>query len=124
MRTFLMAQISSFGASIVDLVVTFLLVEQKGLSYAVAICIGAIVGAFTNFLINRYLIFRARNRSISKQTYRYIIVWGGSLFLNIVGVYLFTILFNVSYVVTKIIVSIIVGLTFNYVLQKKYVFTA
>lgn len=124
MRTFLIAQISSFGASIVDLVVTILLVEQKGFSYTVAICIGAIAGALTNFVMNRYLTFRARNRSISKQTYRYLIVWAGSLFLNIMGAYLLTSLFDVSYVIAKILVSIIVGLTFNYVLQKKYVFTA
>jgi putative flippase GtrA len=124
MKTFFKAQFSSLAATFVDFVTTLFLVEILCLSYVPALVCGGIAGAMTNFMINRYWSFRAADRPLKKQGYRYSIVWIGSLVLNVTGTFLLTEAFSMRYIVAKLIVAVVVGLTFNYILQKKYVFAA
>lgn len=123
MKTFLKAQLSSLIATAVDFTVSILLVEIFGLDYlAVSVAAGAVFGAITNFIINRYWTFEAKEKRVAKQSLRYLLVWAGSLLLNVSGTYSLNHFFNLQYVLAKISVAVIVGLTFNYILQKKYVF--
>lgn len=122
MKTFFKAQLSSLIATTVDFIVMILFVEFIHLHYSLAVVIGAIGGALTNFLINRNWSFEVRNKAIAKQSIKYLFVWLGSVLLNVLGVYALVGFFKMSYLLSKVTVSICVGLFFNYGLQRKYVF--
>ena len=124
MLLFFRAQASSLIATLVDFFTTLILVELFMQHYLMASVLGAIAGAVTNFMINRQWAFNATEESVRKQSMRYVLVWTGSLMLNTSGLYLLTYFLNIKYIIYKIIVSLIVGIGFNYVLQKKYVFPA
>lgn len=122
MRTFLKAQASSLISSAVDFLVTVTLKEIFGIYYLTASVIGVISGGVTNFLLGRNIVFSSKEKSVETQAFRYIVVWLGNLALNTLGVYLFTSVLNIEYRISKILVAIIVGLSYNYVLQKFFVF--
>ena len=123
MLLFFKAQASSLIATMVDFFTTIVLVEVFKQHYLVGGVTGAIAGAITNFMINRQWAFNAKEESAQKQSLRYALVWLGSLLLNTSGLYLLTHFLTIKYIISKIIISLIVGIGFNYVLQKKYVFS-
>jgi putative flippase GtrA len=122
MKVFFKAQLSSLLATAADFLLTGCFAELVHLHYTVAVMLGALGGAFTNFAINRYWSFNAQAMPVRQQTYRYGLVWLGSVLLNVSGVYLLTRFFGMHYMISKMIVAVIVGLSFNYLLQKEYVF--
>ena len=122
MLVFLKAQASSLIATLVDFIFTIILVEIFNQHYIVASVAGAIAGAVTNFIVNRQWVFRSKEEAVQKQSVRYILVWLGSLTLNTSGIYILTHFITIKYFISKIIISLIVGIGFNYVLQKNYVF--
>lgn len=124
MKSFFKAQLSSLLATAADVMVMVLAVEAAGLHYTLAVLIGALSGAGTNFMINRYWSFGAAKASVKQQGLRYALVWAGSVALNVGGVYLLTGLLSLPYLFSRIIVAVSVGLGFNYVLQKQFVFAA
>jgi putative flippase GtrA len=122
MITFLKAQMSSIIGSAADFLLTILLVEF-GLAGPVAASVaGSVCGGILNFSINRELVFADGEKGTYTQLFRYALVWTGSLTLNALGLYIATRMTNVNYVVAKTIISIAVGISFNYFLQKKFVF--
>jgi len=123
MLLFIRAQASSLIATLVDFLATILLVELFKVHYVPAGIAGAMAGALTNFSINRQWAFRLKKESVQKQSMRYAVVWAGSLLLNTLGLYTLTHFFKIKYIVSKIITALIVGMGFNYVLQKNYVFS-
>lgn len=122
MLLFLKAQASSLIATMVDFLTTIIMVEVFKQHYVTAGIVGAVAGAITNFSVNRQWTFDSKKESVQTQTLRYALIWTGSLILNISGLYILTHFFNVEYIVSKVLVSIVVGVSFNYILQKKYVF--
>lgn len=122
MITFLKANISSSIASFFDYLITIFLVSVFRVDVVLASTTGTICGGITNFLIGRNWVFESKNRKVHQQALRYGIVWIGNLILNTGGVYIFTHLFKVHYVVSKALVSLVVGFCYNYTMQKKYVF--
>lgn len=124
MKIFLRTQLSSLLATSVDLAFTVALIEIVNFKYLIATTIGAIAGAVTNFLINKYWSFKMNdNKGLKKEGVKYLLVWFGSIFLNVLGSNAIMKLLNLPYLVSKISVSLIVGIGFNYTLQKKYVFS-
>jgi putative flippase GtrA len=115
-------QVTSFTASLVDFLMTVLLVELTGLWYLIANIIGVVSGGVTNFFLNKSWTFRSKNVLVHKQAFRYLHVWTGSLLLNTSGMYVLTSMLNIDYIISKIFVSFAVGLGFNFPMQKKYVF--
>lgn len=122
MFTFLKAQASSALSTAVDFTVTVLLKELLGTYYLAASITGTICGGITNFLLGRNWVFASREQEITLQMLRYFLVWGGSLILNAVIVFIGTDFLEIKYWVSKIIASLIVGIGYNYVLQKVFVF--
>jgi putative flippase GtrA len=122
MKPFLKAQLSSLLATAVDFLLMVACVEFVRMHYIAGVVVGAFGGAFTNFVINRHWSFAVANASLRVQALKYALVWTGSLLLNVFGVYLLTGLGGFSYILSKIIVAVSVGLGFNYLLQKQYVF--
>nr|WP_068887364.1 GtrA family protein [Pedobacter panaciterrae] len=122
---FAKAQLSAFTGGIVDYLVMILCTELLGIHYTISIAIGGIVGAIVNFSVNRYWTFNAANASkapVGQQLIKFIFVVGGSILLKSSGTYLFTNWLKLDYKICRIIVDIIVSLSFNYVLQKYWVF--
>ncbi len=122
MKAFFKAQASSLLATAVDFITTAGFVELANWHYTLAVIMGAVAGALANFLINRYWAFDAGAQSARQQGYRYALVWLGSLLLNVCGVYVFTRFLKLHYLFAKMLVATMVGLGFNYLLQKEYVF--
>jgi putative flippase GtrA len=122
MVTFLKANISSSIASFFDYLVTIFLVSVFRIDVVISSTTGTICGGVVNFLIGRNWVFESKQRKVQQQAFRYILVWTGNLLLNTGGMYVMTKIFKVHYVVSKPIVSLLVGFFYNYTLQKKYVF--
>ena len=122
MIVFLKAQLSSLVATAVDFGVTIFFVELLGVGYVTAAVNGAVAGAITNFLINKFWSFKRGNKRTAAQGIRYGLVWLGSISLNVGGSNLLITVFKMPYLLSKIITSVIIGITFNYTLQKHYVF--
>jgi putative flippase GtrA len=122
MVTFLKAQMSSIIGSAADFLLTILLVEFGLAGPIMASVAGSICGGVVNFSINRELVFADGEKDTYTQLSRYALVWTGSLTLNAVGLFIATHMTTMNYVVAKTIISIAVGISFNYFLQKKFVF--
>jgi putative flippase GtrA len=120
---FFKAQVSAIVATLVDFSITILLKEVVGLWYLFSTSTGSIIGGIANFYLGRRWVFDAAGMSSKTQAARYIIVWGGSIFLNISCVFLLTSFGHLNYLLSKIITATLVGIFFNYILQKKYVFS-
>jgi len=119
---FIKAQVSSFISTAVDFGITIFLKEACGLWYLFSTSAGSILGGAINFIFGRKWVFNAVALPPVSQVVRYILVWGGSILLNIGGVFLLTSVGHVKYLLSKVITSVIIGICFNYFLQKKFVF--
>jgi putative flippase GtrA len=134
--TFLRAQLSSQLSSITDFLVTILLVNLFQLYYVYATFTGSICGGITNCVVNYRWTFKAMNVKKRYIAIRYLIVWGGSIFLNTSGTFLMTeLLKKISwfmrfshliseniFILPKIIVSLFVGFVWNYNMHKFFVY--
>ena len=122
MLTFLKAQTASVGATVVDFVVTVLAVELFGVWYVMANLIGTVSGGITHFALGRTWVFHSENPNVLSQAFRYFLIWNGSLVLNAAGVFIITHYSGISYIISKVITSIVVGIGYNYLMQKSFVF--
>lgn len=122
MITFLKAQASSLIATLVDFLVTILFVEIFGFWDVTASAIGNIGGGVANFLVNKVWVFEAAGKKTAPQAIRYFVVWVGNIALNSAGLYLMRHYTGLNYVASKTLVATVVGFSYNYVLQKKFVF--
>lgn len=122
MLTFLKAQASSVVASGFDFLITILLVELAGVHALPASIEGSVFGGIINFFVNRLWVFTGNQHKTQVQMARYALVWVGSMILNASGYYLLIHFTSLYYVLSKLLVSILVGVLFNYFLQKRFVF--
>jgi len=123
-QSFSRAQVASIAATLVDFGLLVLLVESWGVWYVLATGVGALTGAITNFLMNRHWSFEAGSSGWTGQALRYGLVSGGSLILNVAGVYLVTEAWGSPYAASKLVTALVVGWFFNYPLHRGFVFPA
>jgi putative flippase GtrA len=83
---------------------------------------GTVAGGVVNFLLGRLWVFNARDHEKSLQVMRYVIIWAGSLIINTLGVFLLTEVLKMHYLLSKALISITVGVMFNFYFQKSFVF--
>ncbi len=121
-KLFVGAQFAAFAGTLVDFSTMWLLKEIFGLWYVTATAIGAFLGAVTNFLLGRYWVFTATENRMREQAFRYALVAAGSLLLNTVGVYLVTEFVGIHYFYSRILVAVLIAVTYNFFLQKNFVF--
>ncbi|WP_447639850.1 MULTISPECIES: GtrA family protein [Chitinophagaceae] len=122
---FLKAQASSLIATATDFAVFILCSKFLGLYVVVANMLGNISGGVVNFFINRNFVFSgAGNETSAKQGMKYAFVWIGNLLLNAGGIYFLVEVLGCNKIVSKVIVSLMVGFFYNYLLQKNFVFRA
>ncbi|MFW2476899.1 MAG: GtrA family protein [Sediminibacterium sp.] len=122
MVTFVKAQAASLAATIVDFTVFILLTTVFSCWYLAASITGTISGGIANFLLGRVWVFEAREGRVPMQAFKYLLVWAGNLLLVTGGVFVVKEYIGLAPLTSKIIVSLIVGFTYNYMLQKKFVF--
>ncbi len=122
MLTFIRAQAASLTASCIDFLTTILLVSVFHCWYMVGTVLGTIAGGIAYFSLGRSWIFDAKEKKLMPQVVRYLMVWIGYLLLNASFVFLITHYAGVNYIVSKVSVSILLGISYNYLLQKKFVF--
>ena len=82
---FIKAQLSSYVASLIDFLVTILLVKLSGLFYLYATFLGSVVGGVVNCVINYGWVFHADDCKKTHVALKYLFVWGGSILLNTWG---------------------------------------
>jgi len=122
MFTFLKAQIASVAATCVDFAVTILLVEVFRCWYVPGVAAGTISGGITYFLMGRSWVFDAKHKEIRPQIVKYILVWIVYLILSTCLVFIVTHFYHVSYLLSKFCVAVLMSVTYNYLLNKRFVF--
>ncbi len=123
MKPFAKNTITSIFTTALDFGTLTGLVELCRVDYVIATLIGTIVGATSNFLINRAWSFEATDAPMYQQALRMLPVQAGSSGLQTLGVWLFTRFAGLPYFASKLIVSALVYLGWNYPMNRYFVFT-
>jgi len=131
-KLFAWAQGAAFAGTVVDFACTIFFTEVMHIWYVASTALGSLAGAITNFLMGRYWVFKSTERKIQQQAFRYALVAAGSLILNTAGVYLLTEFIHKylrgdaphdqDYIIAKVIVAVVVAFSYNFILQKNFVF--
>ena len=122
MKSFTRNSITSIFTTALDFGVLTGLVEIVHVHYVIAVFLGTVAGALSNFLINRYWSFEAADRGAHWQLVRFLPVQAGSSGLQTVGVWLVTSHWHLAYYWSKVVVSIGVYLCWNYPMNRWFVF--
>jgi putative flippase GtrA len=122
MLTYIKAQAASILGSLADFGMAILLKEVFHRNYILANIIGNICGNMVQFILSRNWAFHAKNKDTSQQMLKYVLFWAGNILLQAAGLYFFKNYTTLNFIQFKTITSLIVGLTYNYFVQKKFVF--
>lgn len=127
MMKFFKAQASSLIATGVDWTTVLVLSALAGAWYAGANIAGALVGGVANFIINRQWVFNKEKGAFGGQALRYGITWVGNMLLNTASMWIilhFTKWHDDLEIVgtLKMLVSLLLGFTYSYIMQKRFVF--
>lgn len=122
MFTFVKSQAASLIATGADFGATILLVQVFHVWDAFGSVLGNVVGAVVNFTVSRHWVFAATHVPQGHQVWRYAVVWLGYIALSFALFVSITSYVEVHYVVVKIGVAIVLSVSYNYVLQKRFVF--
>ena len=119
---FLKAQSASILGSAADYFMTILLTEILHVPYIESSLAGNISGGTLQFILCRNWAFTGNRDKVKNQVIRFMIVFAGNLILSAAGLYALTFYFKMNYLVAKTVVSVVLGTTYNYILQKNFVF--
>jgi putative flippase GtrA len=121
-RTLVRHQLGALGATLVDLSVMVACV-YVGLSAVRGTAFGAVCGAATSFVLGRRWIFPAgSNEHAYPQASKYALVSLGSVGLNAFGEFVVHDCAGVQFVLARSFVAALVGLGWNYPLQRAWGF--
>ena len=123
MRVFIRVQVASILGSAADYAATILLTEIFRFPYLISNFFGNILGGTAQFTLCRHWAFKNVEGKMPVQATRFILAFTGNLVLSAAGVYLMTRFLGFNYIISKTITSILLGVTYNYYVQKKYVFS-
>ena len=124
MNTFIKAQTALIAGSLADFIVTILLVQLFNYSYITGNAVGNVTGAIAQFILSRKWVFTAAKQktNTSTQIIKFVVMWIGNIALSAFGVYVLTQYMNVHYLLSKVIISAIIGVSYTYLMSKKFVF--
>lgn len=131
-KAFASAQVCTF----IDFLVTVLLSSVFGVYYVVATALGAVSGGVSNCIVNYRWVFPRTDSKKSMVALKYLMVWIMSILLNTYGTYLLTegirdadlvvsLLGSYNdqvYIASKMAVSLLVSLAWNYPMQRYVVY--
>lgn len=121
-QTFIRAQAVSLIATGVDFLFSLIFYHIFEIYYVLATSLGSLTGAVTSFTLGRNWAFLNRHGHIRRQAIRFLLTNAFSLFANTTGVFFFKENFNISFFTSRLIVAIIVGVFFNFSLNRYFVF--
>jgi len=116
------AWVASVIATLVDYGTFTVLVELAGVYTGSSRALGALLGAITNFTVNKLWTFRTQGESVWHEMPRYAAISLTSLLLNTLGVVLLTDGLHWNPLVAAALVGILVGVGWNLPLHRHFVF--
>jgi len=122
LESFYKSQIGSVLATATDMIVLVFCTEILLIYYVISAAIGAFCGAVISFYIGRNWAFRRKDGKLSSQAIRYFFTSASSLLLNVGGIYLLTDLIGLQYIISKIVISAIIGVFFNFFMFRYFVY--
>lgn len=114
--------VTSLITTALDFGVLFILVELFRVHYVVATLAGTIVGASSNFLINRHWSFNDHSGGMHWQVVRFLPVQAGSSGLQALFMWIMVDQFHRQYLTAKAIVAVSVYMLWNYPMNRYFVF--
>jgi putative flippase GtrA len=120
--TFSRSTITSLFTTALDFGTLTGLVELAGVDYVLATWIGTVGGSLSNFTINRLWAFDAKDRPPTGQFLRFLVVQAIASVLHTLGVWSFTRFLGLPYQASKIVISALVYLAWNYPMNRWFVF--
>lgn len=121
-KEFLRAQLSAFVGGLSDFAIYTFCYKMLLISAPFANALSGSLGAIVNFTVNRYWAFNNTQVPIARQLWKFILVVIGSILLKSTGIYFLVDVWKTHYILSKVIVELIVSLSFNFLLQKYWVF--
>jgi len=121
-ESFAKSQFSSVVATGVDFLVFIILKDLLGMYYVTASGISAFFGAVVSFTLGRNWAFRKKDGKLTHQAIKYALTSFMSILLNTVGIYLLTENLGTTPLVSKVIISILVGVFFNFLMYRYFVY--
>jgi len=109
-------------ATSVDFAALVLLTELFEVWYMFSAFTGALAGGVTAFVLERNWTFMKQDGKLSVQAVKYVAMWITSLLLNISGLFLVVEYLGFDYITAKVIVAILVGIGFNFLTHKFFIF--
>jgi len=122
LSTFLKYDLVALVATATDFTVLIGLTEMLNMWYLFSAIISAFLGGITGFVLERNWVFMKKDGKLTVQSTRYLLIWMVSIVLNTGFLYLMVDLFGYQYIVSKVIVSVLVGIGFNFLMHKYYIF--
>jgi len=116
------AWVASVIATVVDYGTFTVLVELAGVYTGTSRALGALIGAITNFTVNKLWTFRTQGDSLWHEVPRYAAISLTSLLLNTLGVVLLTDGLRWNPLVAAALVGVLVGVGWNLPLHRHFVF--
>ncbi len=116
------AWVASAIATVVDYGTFTLLLEVVGIYTGTSRALGALLGAVTNFTLNKLYTFKSRQNSVMVEVPRYAAISLTSLLLNTVGVILLTEGLRWNPLIAAALVGVLVSLCWNLPLHRIFVF--
>lgn len=120
--SFYRSQFASIVATAADFIVTAFFTEIIHVWYVLSTAFGNLTGAIISFYLGRNWAFNRKEEKYYWQALRYAITSLMSMGLNTGGVYLLTENFAISYLISKVVMAVLVGMTFNFLMFRYFVF--
>ena len=120
--TFSRSALTSLFTTALDFGTLTGLVELFGVDYVLATWIGTVIGSLSNFTINRVWAFDVRDSPRGAQFVRFLLVQAGASLLHTLGVWIFTRFVGLPYQASKVVISVLVYLGWNYPMNLWFVF--
>jgi putative flippase GtrA len=122
MISFWRSQATSLISSAADFGVYGFLFYLLVVNYVVASAIGNISGAILSFYLGRNWSFKSQDGNVSTQAIKYGITSMASAGINSAGIYLLTENTILHPTYSKVIIALLVGITFNFFMFRYFVF--
>jgi len=109
-------------ATAIDFSTFLFLKDIVGLWYVLSGFLGAVFGGIVAFVLNRNWVFVSQDKNVKIQIIKYLLTWGGSIMLNTYGLYLLVENTHINETTAKILVAILVGISYNFLMSRFVIF--
>lgn len=109
-------------ATAIDFSTFLFLKDIVGLWYVLSGFLGAVFGGIVAFVLNRNWVFVSQDKNVKIQIIKYLLTWGGSIMLNTYGLYLLVENTHINETTAKILIAILVGISYNFLMSRFVIF--